>query len=129
MTKMIDLNDQLELESMMITEGIERYRKQLLESVQSNCETNMTPQRFFMVEAIAPLSAAIKVLVQDTYNGKPGKKSISVSYLRDADADVVAYITAKTVLNGISTETSLTNLATHIGNQIEDHLIFKKFKP
>lgn len=125
---MIDLNDQLELESLMITEGIERYRKQLLQSVQSNAETNMTPQRFFMVEAIAPLSAAIKVLVQDTYNGKPGKKSIAVSYLRDADADVVAFITAKTVLNGISTETSLTNLATHIGNQIEDHLIFKKFK-
>ena len=125
---MIDLNDQLELESMMITEGIERYRKQLLDSVQRNTETSVTPQRFFMVQAISPLSAAIKQLVQDTYNGKPGKKSIAVSYLRDADADVVAYITAKTVLNGISTETSLTNLATHIGNQIEDHLIFKKFK-
>lgn len=125
---MIDLNDQLELESLMITEGINRYRKQLLESVQSNTETANAPQRFFMVQAIAPLSAAIKSLVQDTYNGKPGKKSLAVSYLRDADEDVVAYITAKTVINGISSETTLTNLATHIGNQIEDHLIFKKFK-
>lgn len=124
----MDLQDQLELETLMVDEGINRYRKQLAEAKSNRMETSISPQRFFMVNAIEPLTAAIKELVSSTYNGKPGKKSISVSYLRDTDPETVAYITSKTILNSLSTETALPTIAIHIGNQIEDHLVLKKFK-
>lgn len=124
----MDLQDQLELESLMVDEGIQRYRKQLVEAKVNKLETTMTPQRFFMVNAIEPLAEAIKELVTSTYNGKPGKKSISVSYLRDTDPETVAYITAKTILNSLSSETSLNSVALHIGNQVEDHIVLTKFK-
>lgn len=124
----MDLQDQLELETMMVDEGINRYRKQLAEAKASRMETSVSPQRFFMVNAIEPLAEAIKELVASTYNGKPGKKSISVSYLRDTDPETVAYITSKTILNSLSTETPLPTIAIHIGNQIEDHIVLNKFK-
>ena len=124
----MELQDQLELESLMVDEGINRYRKQLTEAKVNKLETSMTPQRFFMVNAIEPLAKAIKDLVSSTYNGKPGKKSISVSYLRDTDPETVAYITAKTILNALSSETSLNAIALHIGSQIEDHIVLTKFK-
>lgn len=125
---MIELKDQLELESLMVTEGIDRYRKQLTEAVQGKNEVQVKPQHFFMVSAITPLSNAIKTAVDEAYNGKVGKRSSSLKLLRDADPEVVAYITAKVIINGISSKTSMTTLAVAIGTQIEDHLVFNKFR-
>ena len=125
---MIELADQLQLESLMVEEGMQRYRKQLTESIQSNNETMSKPQRFFMVQAIQPLSTAITKVVKEVYNGKPGKKSIAVSYLKDTDHDTVAYITAKSILDVISSEVSTTKVASLIGNRVQEHILFNKFK-
>jgi DNA-directed RNA polymerase len=124
----MDLQDQLELETLMVEEGINRYRKQLTEAMVNKAETMMTPQRFFMVNAIKPLASAIKELVESTYNGKPGKKSISISYLRDTDPETVAYITSKTILNCLSSEGTVNTVAIRIGQNIEDHIVLTKFK-
>lgn len=125
---MIELADQLELESLMVDEGIQRYRKQLTTTTGSNQETMNKPQHFFMVQAISPLSKAITDLISDVYNGKPGKKSIAVSYLREADADVLAYITAKSIIDSISSEVSTTKVASLIGLRVQEHIQFNKFK-
>lgn len=125
---MIELADQLALESLMVDEGMDRYRKQLTESIQAQQETMSKPQRFFMVQAIKPLSEAITKLVNEVYNGKPGKKSISVSYLKETDHDVVAYLTAKSILDVVSSEVSTTKVASLIGNRVQEHILFNKFK-
>ena len=125
---MIELKDQLELESLMITEGIERYRKQLNDAIQGNQETQVKPQHFFMVSAITPLANAIKKAIEDAYNGKVGKRPSAYKLLKNADPEVVSYITAKVIINGISSKTSMTTLAAAIGAQIEDHLVFTRFK-
>lgn len=124
----MELQDQLELESQMVDEGIARYRKLLTESVVNKQEAMIAPQRFFMVEAIKPLAEAIKVLVQETYNGKPGKKSASISYLRNTDPEVVSYITCKAIINSLSSETPVPTIASRIGLDIEDHIVLSKFK-
>lgn len=124
----MELQDQLNLESQMVEDGMNRYRKLLTMSVASKQETALAPQRFFMVEAIKPLAEAIKNLIAETYNGKPGKKSASIAYLRDTDPEVVSYITCKTIINGLSSENTVPVIAARIGADIEDHIVLTKFK-
>ncbi|QOV06089.1 RNA polymerase [Rhizobium phage Pasto] len=117
---MLDLHaEQVRLEGEMATLGIDKFRSQALKAREAGEATLSSSVSFVMDVAIAPTVKAIEKFIADAHTGKAGRRHSAVSRIDGLEASVIAFVTAKIVLDGLHREHSLTRVARRIGETIE----------
>ena len=74
------------------------------------------------------MAEAIDEFVALTKSGRPGPKHIAGKYINQIEPELAAFITVKTVLDGISSQSPLATVAVGIGLRVEDELRFTTFE-
>lgn len=114
---------QIEKEVDMKTAGIDRFylNNDRAEKKGSASETQWN--RRIMQELIDPLAQAIQAYL-DYYEGKRGKPSKTLTYLKLLPTQQAAFITIKNILDSLTRETEISATSKVIGSRIEDQIRF-----
>jgi DNA-directed RNA polymerase len=118
---------QFELEEEMRNMGIDRYRKRKLKAEEYGTETDISPVNYLMRKAISPMTEAITKFLADAQAGLAGRNNTAARYITGMEPEVVALITAKSVLDSLSRKVNLQTACVKIGGEIESELWFKSF--
>ena len=82
-----------------------------------------------MKRAIEPVATRIIETIEETESGKAGTKSSAVKFLKLLDPNVIAFFTAKVVIDKITSKSNkLQTVANNIGKQLEDELRYTSFE-
>ena len=82
-----------------------------------------------MKRAIEPVATRIIETIEEAESGKAGKKSSAVKFLKLLEPDVIAFFTAKVVIDKITSKSNkLQTVANNIGKQLEDELRYTSFE-
>ena len=119
---------QRELEEKMRTMGIDRYWSQVAKARDKGNETGLRPVRRLMNFAIEKMVTGIHQFLEEAKSGKAGRRNTAVKYLELLEPEVLALVTARTVLDGVAKEDNVVPLARRIATLLEDELSFRKFK-
>jgi len=121
-------SEQQQLEDEMRGFGIERYRKQVRDAKEAGRETATAPVNRLMDHVIVATSQGIKEWKDGIKTAGPGRHHAAYPLVKDIDDDLLAYFTAKAVLDGISGQNpNLTQTASQIGHMINDEMHFRAF--
>lgn len=118
---------QYQLENEQVDIGVKRYREALNKAVAQQNETTISPQNKLMMAAIPPMVNAINNL-KATQKNRPGVKNSVINELDGVDAEVVAFIVAQQVLNGISHRLNTLAVELRIKSALKDYFLYDKFK-
>ena len=123
---------QLELEDMASGMGVSRYNKERPlpwrdKASAKKEETDLVPGKQLMRRVLPRLSEAITEWIEDSASGKAGRKHRAYHYLLNFEADVVAYITARSAINAMARQDKFTKVATTIAGLLEDHARLEEF--
>lgn len=123
---------QLELEDESRALGISRYHsRQLPWKVEAGTveeEANLPPGRMLVKACIEPVAAAIRELEAEACNGKAGRRHDVVPFILLMDADEVAYLTVRVMVNMAVARATLQNIAISIADAIIESLEFQAFR-
>jgi DNA-directed RNA polymerase len=120
--------EQLALEEQMRSLGADRYFKQVNEAKEDGHESTTVPAKRLMGHAHLSMVAALKTFLSEAESGKAGRRSEAYSTLKDIDADLVAHLTVRAVLDRISSKHTLTTTAMACAQLIEDELHYRAFR-
>lgn len=118
---------QTELEGRMASLGIERFRRNALEAREGGQATRSRSMQQVLDVMIDPTASAILKFREEAGSGRAGRRHSAVRFFLGIDAEVLAFIAAKLVLDGYAQETNLTNLAIRIGSTVELEKRLAKF--
>lgn len=120
------VQEQEKLEQESLTAGVQRYRK--LREAQG--ETATQPGMMLLKKAIGDMAEAVEKYVGDVMeSGRPARGAAVVAkFLSQFDADVVAYITARYVLNAMVKRSKLQTVALAVSKALEDAINHDELK-
>ncbi len=113
------MKEQIELEYRMASLGVEKYRAQYMENLQSGNASGSRSVKTALDAAIEPVAKAIDDFREETKVKGAGRRHSAVKALDGLDAISVAYIALKIVLDSIVRDHELTVLANRVGGFIE----------
>ena len=117
----------LEKESRALT--IQRFEAQLTERKQKEEETATYYGAPLMKRAIEPLAEAIDAKIAEANSGRSGPRMTAIPTLEQFDSKVVAFFTAKTIIDKLTSRTNkLQSVAVMIGKNLEDELRYTSFQ-
>lgn len=117
----------LEKESRALT--IQRFEAQLTERKQKEEETATYYGAPLMKRAIEPLAEAINAKIVEANSGRSGPRMTAIPTLEQFDSKVVAFFTAKTIIDKLTSRTNkLQSVAVMIGKNLEDELRYTSFQ-
>lgn len=120
---------QLALEEEGVQEGVARYRKLVAESKARGEMTSTTAGNRLLLAAIGPMEKKILDWFEtEIKRGKSGRRNETGKIIFQLDADVVAFITAKSVLDSVTKQSTLNTAAINLGGFLEDELRYIHFK-
>jgi DNA-directed RNA polymerase len=82
---------QLRLESEMTKRGIDRYMKSVADAKEMGTEDKLAAAQTLMKHHTQKMADAIDAWRVETSKGVAGNRNIAFKYLRDMDANVLAY--------------------------------------
>lgn len=121
---------QIALESEMVGLGERRYWDRITKAQEKGMEMGTAYGSQLTREAIGPLREKLDQFLADNEAGKAkrGRPNAALKFLRlFDDMNVVAFLTAKFAMNGITRRNSMSKVAMSIGRALEDELQFTKF--
>lgn len=118
--------EQLELQSRTLT--IQRFENSLTEKVQTNQEAATYYGSALMKRTIDPLSKAIETFIKEANSGAAGRRHSAVKFLEKFDTKLVAYLSARTIIDKLSDRAKLQTTAVAIATALEDELRFQQFE-
>ncbi len=112
---------QVELEMQMVERGAERYRTRLAKAIEKQEMTAMRPWRRILEDMVEVMSKGLEHWVKATEKTTRGAaRPIAWHMAKDLDPKVIAFITARTVLDTVSIQNKLlSTVARAIGQEIE----------
>ena len=117
----------LEKESRALT--VQRFEAQLTEKKQKEEESATYYGAPLMKRAIEPMVNAIEARIAEAESGRAGPRMAAIPTLKLFDPKVVAFFTAKTVIDKLTSRTNkLQSVAVQIGKNLEDELRYQKFQ-
>jgi DNA-directed RNA polymerase len=117
----------LEKESRALT--VQRFEAQLTEKKQKEEESATYYGAPLMKRAIEPMVNAINARIAEAESGRAGPRMAAIPTLKLFDPKVVAFFTAKTVIDKLTSRTNkLQSVAVQIGKNLEDELRYQKFQ-
>lgn len=129
----MDLRDlyevQYEIERDMITRGVDRYRHTQGSLRDKGREASTVPGRRLMAEAVNTLSTAISQWIVQATSGGAGRRHTAVKYLQGEDAEVIAYLTCRTLIDSLcSPGVPVQAAARAISKAIQDERRWRHFE-
>lgn len=120
---------QAELEIEMAGLGADKFRSRITKDIEKERGANQNPGSFIVGRAINPLAEAIRSFVKEAYSGRPRPRAIAAKLVKDMDPNVVAYLSARAILNGLmwKGKSSLLGLARVVAQQLEAEARFEQF--
>lgn len=126
------LERQRELEDNSLALGGERFRRRIAEAEAAGKGSTVGAAKKLLQLAIEPLEAAIQNMLDTSKrpgDGKPnGAVHEAVHWCRAVGADTAAYMTVKTILDGVSKRFILRDRAQFVSGLILDELRYRKFQ-
>ena len=119
-------DQQLKLENEMLGMTVTRYRNQLAKAAENQLETSTKAGLHLLKATIDPMVEAIETYYQAIASNK-GPKPIAYGYMQLLEPEVIAFLTAKSLLNSVTKRQTLTHSAFHIGQLIEDETRFRSY--
>lgn len=117
-------DQQLNLENEMLGMTVTRYRNQLAKAAENQLETSTKAGLHLLKGAIDPTVEAIEAYYKTVSTNK-GPKPIAYRYMNLLEPEVIAFLTAKSLLNSVTRRQTLTHAAFHVGQFIEDEARFR----
>ena len=106
-----------------------RFNDILTENQNKGNESSTYYGSPLMKRAIEPVATRIIETIEEAESGKAGTKSSAVKFLKMLDANVIAFFTAKIVIDKITGKSNkLQTVANNIGKQLEDELRYTSFE-
>jgi DNA-directed RNA polymerase len=118
---------QADLEARMASLGIERFRRNALEAREEGQATRSRSMQQVLDVMIDPTASAILKFRADAGSGRAGRRHSAVRFFMGLEAEVLAFIAAKLILDGYAQEQNLTRLAVRIGSTVELEQRLDKF--
>lgn len=122
----VQRSEQLLLEEEMVTGGIAMYRERLNRLRRNGIETLTDPVQRVLKHLVIPVSDALRIWL-DTMLKRPGRRAVSVPYLKECDPDVAALLGLRVVLDEATAERRYQAVAHTIGAAIQNELHFEAF--
>ncbi len=111
--------EQVRIEEEMSGRGVARFQREAQEARNNGEATKSGGARFILTNIIEPTAKAIAEFVEEAKSGKAGRKHTLVRFVTAMAPDVLAYLTAKVVLDGLAGEQKLTRVAVKLGRVIQ----------
>jgi DNA-directed RNA polymerase len=118
---------QLTLEEDMSGLGIARYREQVNRSRDNKDESSTKVGARLLQQALAKMTGVVQAFLESANSGRPGKRHVAVKFLADIEPEVVAFITAKSLLDSVSQRRNAQSTARALGGAIEEEVWFRAF--
>lgn len=120
---------QLELEKEMRTSGIERFRKNVQKAVEKGKATDTMAVNRMVSHAHDKFVEAINKFLAEAKSGRAGPKHSAIKFIEKLDdADAVANIASRVILDEVARKSNLTKTALAIGSIIENEVNSRKFE-
>lgn len=119
---------QLSLEEGMTRRGAEKYLRDVTKAVQTSREESTAYGQTILSHRLQTLADAIEAWKQETAIGRAGNRATAFKKVRDVDSRLLAFLTLKGVLSGISSTRTVQFVAVQIGTTIEDELRYANIR-
>jgi DNA-directed RNA polymerase len=121
------IEEQLRIEQQCRDSGIDRFLAATRDRQDGGREDLTGYGTRVMKRVIDPLRDAIDAAMADFSKGRAGNRSKFFKYLRNFPTDVIAYLTAKTVVQNLVTGSNMTLTARAISSAIQDEMLLASF--
>ena len=115
----------LEKESRSMT--IQRFESDLTDKKQDRQEASTFYGKPLMKRAIEPMLKRITEVYAEAETGGTGKRLSSIQFMKMLEPDVLAFISAKIIIDRITSKNRLQDVAMNAGNAIEDEVRYESF--
>lgn len=123
---------QLELEDESRALGAARYHARKLpwkvDAGTVDEEANLPPGRMLVKELVGPVAAAIRALEAEACNGKAGRRHDVVPFILLLDAEEVAYLTVRVMVNLSIARSTFQTVAIRVADALIESLEFRAFR-
>jgi DNA-directed RNA polymerase len=102
----------------MASLGVEKFRRESREALANESATEAKSVRFILKHVIEPAALAIAKFREAAKAGA-GRRHTLIRLVQDADANVLAYLAARMLLDGMARGAPLTTLALAVGRAVE----------
>ena len=111
------------IEDEMILTGIQKFQKQTKDSQSKGHESTSYHGILLMKKLVVPLSRKIDIFIREDVD-KPGRGKITVPLLAMLESDVIAFISLRCMMDGISFGQKLVSVSHNIGQALSDQVRF-----
>lgn len=119
---------QISLEEGMTQRGAERYMRDAYKSVQTGREESTAYGTTILSHRLEVLAKAIEEWKESMSKGAAGVRSATYPKIKDVPNTLLAFLSLKAVLSGISSLRTLQFVGVSIGTAIEDELRFAQIR-
>ena len=112
----------------MLDEGRARYTRAAEKNVERGNEAAMPYGRRLLQGSLPSFVEAISKWAKATRKGTAGPNFGSARLVRSLDAEEIAFLAAKVIIDGVSTQKPYSALCMAIGEHIEDEVCFRHIK-
>ena len=118
---------QRDLDNEMIELGKDRYWSKVNRGIRDEMETYSPVAKRLLGESIIKLQESIDFWCHNAKTGA-GRRHRCLEYIELLPSDLVAALTARTVLDGISMRRTITSISVRLGQYLEDEYRFRKIQ-
>ena len=119
---------QIQLEESMTRRGAENYMRSVQKSIETGREESTAYGQTILSHRVATLAEAIQAWKDEVAAGKAGTRALAYQRCKDIDSKILAFLTLRAVMTGISAVRSLQFVAVTIGTSIEDEVRFEEIR-
>lgn len=121
------MEKQYAIEQEMFDGGIADYRKTVTEAKEKGREAETQYGNFLLRQVVEPVAEAVEEFLAKAKSGRPGRRHAALPFLVALDADRIALLAAREIINSMSREVPYASLATAIAGNLEDEVRFGLF--
>ncbi|WP_067516854.1 DNA-directed RNA polymerase [Endozoicomonas ascidiicola] len=118
---------QVQLEEKMRTDGVDRFWMIHEKNRTFQQESGTRSVKRLLNAHLLPMVEAIDAFMAEARSGKAGKKHTAVRFMEKLDAEALALLTVRTVLDGLSSQKKLVAVAREIALLIQDEISYRTF--
>jgi len=107
---------------------IQRFESALTDKVQKNEQSATYYGTSLLKRAIEPMAELIAEECQRASKGQAMNRAVALKHIRKLNADKVAYLTARTIIDRIMSNNRLQDVSLRIGQALEDELRYHSFE-
>lgn len=127
---MTDLYErQLALEDEQRTDGIARYHLRAAKAVAADRQTTRPPMKRLLDEAHVRVVGAIEMFRAEARSHKAGRRHSAIgAFEKVGDNNLLAHMALRVVLDSFDRRQTLSKMAMHLGNLIDDELLHREIR-